>query len=77
MAKEGVLTIYPGGDGSEPIKTYPEKMEKEIRNMVMSNLELCPGTLMDGTHLPVFVVKDLEGFIIDMLEYIINSYGKK
>lgn len=55
-------TMYPGGKGSVPIKTYPEMLEKEISNIVgkFSLPDIQKGAL-----------------VIELLEYVTGKYGKK
>lgn len=71
MANE---TITEGRFGGKPIRTFPEKQEKEIREMILRNLTPWIGGHVDE---PRWGVVDLEGLIIDVLTYIDDNYDGK
>lgn len=54
-----ILTKYPGGD-TPPIKTFPEKLEKDIGNIV-GKFEISDG--------------GKEALVLELLEYI-TKHGK-
>lgn len=50
-------TVYPGGRGGEPIKTFPEKLEKDIGNIV-ARFDINAGK---------------EALVLELLEYITEN----
>lgn len=56
---EEIATMYPGGE-SPPIKTFPEKLEKDIGNIV-------GGFKIENGK---------DSLVLELLEYITEKYGK-
>jgi hypothetical protein len=56
----------------KPIKTFPEAYEVKVWKMVMDNLD--NETRTDGEE--VFVVKDLNQLILDIMEFHENRKNK-
>ncbi len=63
-------TVFPGGfGGGEPIKTFPEALEKDIGNILGSFLVSAEGS--DGSK--GYFVMDREALLYELLEYITNE----
>lgn len=63
-------TKYPGDDG-QPIPQFPEKLEKEVGNILGGFLVSAEGT--DGSH--GYFVMDREALLYELLNYI--THGKQ
>jgi hypothetical protein len=71
-------TIFPGADGqlpggSLPIRTFPEKLEKDIGNIIGSfcrEISFCDGMTADE-------LEDKEALLLELLDYITQNYEIK
>lgn len=63
-----IETTGSWADNSIPLTTYPEKLEKDISNIIAR----CSHKVTTGTG-PVWAIGDLSVLTIELMEYILNK----
>lgn len=62
---------YNEGDNSQPIKVFPEQLEKDISNIIARCSEKV--IMKDG---PIWAIGDLSILTIELMEYILDEKRK-